>query len=316
MPIVSHGVEHVRAVGGRHRVERKRHVDTAAHHREHRRQAHAAAQVRQDRDRHGRPRARKVADLFVVDADAVDEQQIGAEHALPLVDLNRAAVFEVVLGHHAVGRDGQAVLARPCELLLPDVLRENSWPRAAIPRCRRPLGSANSSSRRRTMSSKSSVSSPLTNDEPALGSLDEPYENRPRMPDSRSACTPRAPIPPSTDSASPKRTLRVTRAVGEHHRAEIVRKRAVAGAASQHRRPHVPVGVDQPRHGDHPSAVDDLGAHAVEPPPNAGDPVALDRHVARLQRPQRLAVHGQQIRVTDQIARHDSSSAPAWGIAR
>ena len=102
-------------------------------------------------------------------------------------------------------------------------------------------------------------------------------------------------------------------AVGEHHRAEIVRERAVAGAASQHRRPHVPVGVDQPGHGDHPSAVDDLGAHAVEPPPNAGDPVALDRHVARLQRPQRLAVHGQQIRVTDQIARHDSSSAPAWG---
>jgi hypothetical protein len=89
----AHRVEHVCAVGGRHRVERKRHVDAAAHHREHRRQAHAAAQVRQDRDRHGRPRARKVADLFVVDADAVDEQQIGAEHALALVDLNRRGRF-------------------------------------------------------------------------------------------------------------------------------------------------------------------------------------------------------------------------------
>jgi hypothetical protein len=45
-----------------------------------------------------------------------------------------------VLGHHAVRRDGQAVLARPRELLLPDVLPRELVAARGDPEMQAPVG--------------------------------------------------------------------------------------------------------------------------------------------------------------------------------
>ena len=78
------------------------------------------------------------------------------------------------------------------------------------------------------------------------------------------------------------RVLRcVRRAVGEHDLDEVVMEVAVAGAAAEHRRPHVPVGVDHPGHRDEIAPVDHLGARRVDARCDAGDHVAVDEQIAR-----------------------------------
>ena len=95
-------------------------MDPGAHHLHHRRDTHPRAKLREDRDRDRCPRLRQGADLLLVQVDGVDEQVIGAEEAVLLVDGDGPHARHVGAGHHRVRREGHALLPRPRVLLLPD----------------------------------------------------------------------------------------------------------------------------------------------------------------------------------------------------
>jgi hypothetical protein len=78
---------------------------------------------------------------------------------------------------------------------------------------------------------------------------------------------------------------------------------AVAGAAAQHRGPHVAVGVDEAGHGDAAAAVDQLGAGRVDVRRHVRDVRALDEHVAGLE--DVVPVHGQQVRAAHEVRAHN-----------
>jgi hypothetical protein len=94
-------------------------------------------------------------------------------------------------------------------------------------------------------------------------------------------------------------------AVGEDDVVEVGAEVAVAGAAAQHRRPHVAVGVGEARHDDPVAAIGDLVAGlARQRRADRRDVRAVDEDVRLRERPE-LVVHGDDRRVGDQRAAHD-----------
>ena len=259
-----------------------------------------------------------------VDVDRVHEQQVGAEHALLGVDADGAHALDVVLRHLRVARQRQPLLARPGELALPDLglavldaaagdaqvqaaaLLGEVLPAAAqdVVEVDR-LGAlrergAGARVARRAVGVAAAQPGVAHRRDRGVGVRRRLHVVLPRV-HRRDARV------DGLGQAEADRRVGVVRsevrAVGEHDVVEVVAERAVAGAAAQHRGPHVPVCVDQAGHDDAAGAVDHVGAVGGQVDPDVRDAVAVDQDVAAGQLAER-GVHRQHVRPADEGARH------------